>query len=181
VLGGSRLFWSADNWSDKRWMRDLFFTPNRPKIHKEGIDDRYDFIERFIVTHQQHYTDALQEIRSGKKRSCWSWYIIPTPPWIVDGEERGSFMNRKYALRTDDQAKAYLEFAYDGVNLRDNYLGILREIRDAVRRGVAFQYLLGYADAAKAKSSVEYFLRISKEMGDVELSELCWEVLELIE
>ena len=26
-----------------------------------------------------------------------------TPPWIVNGEERGSYTNRHYSIRTDEQ------------------------------------------------------------------------------
>lgn len=34
-------------------------------------------LRRFVDTHRQIYSSALNEIRSGKKRSHWMWYIFP--------------------------------------------------------------------------------------------------------
>lgn len=99
----------------------------KPKKDKHNLYDRY-------VRHQRGcYNEALREIKAGQKCSCWMWYVFafiqisflvtlryvfPTPPFIVNGIERGSFMNQEYSLRTDEQALAYLEFEADGVNLR---------------------------------------------------------------
>jgi hypothetical protein len=74
--------------------------------------DPHDFIRRFIETHEEHFDIALSEIKRGKKRSCWSWFILPVAPWIVNGIERGSFTNRRYALRTDEQAKEYENYLF---------------------------------------------------------------------
>merc|ERR1712038_780867 len=45
---------------------------------------------RFTRTQKTHYQQAYDEIEAGRKQSCWSWYILPTAPWIVNGIERGS-------------------------------------------------------------------------------------------
>ena len=74
-------------------------------------------LKRYVETHG-YYPGALREIQQGQKSSCWMWYIFPTPPWIVNGQERGSGTNAYYSLRTDEQAKAYLEWNRDGVNFR---------------------------------------------------------------
>ena len=34
-------------------------------------------LERFIKAQEEDYETALKEIRSGKKRSHWIWYIFP--------------------------------------------------------------------------------------------------------
>ena len=34
-------------------------------------------LERFIVAQEQAYARSLDEIRRGKKRSHWMWYIFP--------------------------------------------------------------------------------------------------------
>ena len=36
------------------------------------------------------------------------WFMIPTPPYLVDGIERGSARNRRFALRTDEEVREYL-------------------------------------------------------------------------
>ena len=49
---------------------------------------------------------------------------------VVNGEERGSYMNQQYCLRDhppnnlrgDDAARAYLTFKEDGVDLRRNLI-----------------------------------------------------------
>lgn len=34
-------------------------------------------LERFLIAQQTYYQTALQEIKSGKKRSHWMWFIFP--------------------------------------------------------------------------------------------------------
>ena len=36
----------------------------------------YD-LDRFLTAQSRDYTTALREIRSGRKRSHWIWYIFP--------------------------------------------------------------------------------------------------------
>ena len=36
------------------------------------------------------------------------WFMIPTPPYVVDGVERGSARNRRFALRSDEEVREYL-------------------------------------------------------------------------
>ncbi len=36
-----------------------------------------DHLERFKEAHQRDYATALAEIRSGRKKSHWMWYIFP--------------------------------------------------------------------------------------------------------
>jgi uncharacterized protein (DUF1810 family) len=43
-------------------------------------------LDRFVQAQEQDYQRALQEIRSGQKRSHWMWYIFPqlTPGIWID-------------------------------------------------------------------------------------------------
>ena len=34
-------------------------------------------LERFLIAQQTYYRIALQEIKSGQKRSHWMWFIFP--------------------------------------------------------------------------------------------------------
>ena len=72
---------------------------------------------RFVAKHGTYFSQAMAELRAGHKSSCWSWYLLPTPPFMKGGEEVGSPTNRTYALRTDAEAKAYLAFKHPTVSL----------------------------------------------------------------
>ena len=34
-------------------------------------------LEKFLIMHERDYNTALNEIKQGKKRSHWIWYILP--------------------------------------------------------------------------------------------------------
>eukprot|EP00808_Paulinella_micropora_P021479 g25924.t1 len=117
---------------------------------KEQEGDPHGLKDRFISKHKIYFSQALAEINAGRKTSHWSWYIFPTPPFIVDGIEHGSSMNRYYALRTDQQIKAYLKLpAVDGVNLRRNYIDIMTAVGQQVAAGISLLSLVGSLDEHK--------------------------------
>ena len=144
----------------------------------EETSDPHQLRSRFVKEQKNEFEGALREIQSGKKRSHWSWFVFPTPPFIVGGIERGSSMNRHYALRTDEQAKAYLRLGItEGVSLRDNYIAIMAAIGDQLDKGVTPLQLVGVLDLPKLKSSVEYFERVAGEEGDDAVRGACRRVL----
>ena len=77
------------------------------------MDDKYD-LERFVKEQRRIYSDAYEEVSSGKKRSHWMWYIFPQ---IVGLGMTAT--SRKYSIKSLDEAKAYYEHPYLGKNLRD--------------------------------------------------------------
>jgi uncharacterized protein (DUF1810 family) len=67
-----------------------------------GADDPHD-LRRFVQAQETDYEHALSEIRSGRKRSHWMWYIFPQ----VEG--LGNSANaRRYSIKSAAEAKAYL-------------------------------------------------------------------------
>jgi uncharacterized protein (DUF1810 family) len=64
--------------------------------------DPYD-LSRFIQAQERDYEQALSEIRSGRKRSHWMWYIFPQ----FDGLGVSS-TSRLYAIKSAAEAEAYL-------------------------------------------------------------------------
>jgi len=142
-------------------------------------DDPHN-LRRFSKEQSQSFDKALQEIRRGRKVSCWMWFVIPTPPYIVNGLEHGSSTNMKYSLRTDEESHSFLKFEADGVNLRNNYIDIITAVRDQLQCGTSAKHLMGPLDEPKLASSVRHFHRISDEIDDTELCELCAEVLLLL-
>merc|ERR1712232_554687 len=123
---------------------------------------------------------ALREIRAGKKASCWMWYMVPTPLFIVDGEVKGSRTNQRYALKNDAEAQAFLAFEADGVNLRNNYLAIMQAVVEHLKAGKSARALFGHLDDPKLRSSARLFERISRDGKDEELHVVMLEVLELL-
>src|SRR3954468_7570134 len=65
--------------------------------------DPYD-LGRFVRAQEDDYETALAEIRNGRKRSHWMWYIFPQ----FDGLGFSS-MSKRYAIKSLDEARAYLE------------------------------------------------------------------------
>ncbi|CAB9525402.1 expressed unknown protein [Seminavis robusta] len=142
--------------------------------------DPHEIEARFWEFHQQNFGIALREIRNGQKEGCWSWYFFPTPPYIVDGVERGSSMNRSMALRGDDAVHAFLTFQKDGVDLRRNYIAIATEMQTQLQRsGMTLLKLVGPLDDAKAISSFRLFEKVGAQRNDEELYVLCGDLLEL--
>lgn len=73
----------------------------------------YD-LQKFIIAHQRDYATALYEIRNGRKRSHWMWYIFPQ----IRGLGRSS-TSQYYAIDSLEEASAFLSDTYLGGNLRE--------------------------------------------------------------
>lgn len=105
------------------------------------------------------------------------WYVVPTPPHVVNGTEKGSMRNRKYAIRGDEELEAYLKFTADGQNLRSNYIDVMTALRDCLERGVMPFHPI---DLPKLHSSVRMFDKFSRERGDTELAVLLGQIIRLL-
>ena len=149
-------------------------------------DDPYHLQDRFVATHKVHFRQALAEIQAGRKTSHWSWFIFPTPPYLVNGREAGSPINRYYALRSDDQAMAFLRLpeTAGGVDLRQNYITIMRAVAEQLEQNphLTVRQLVGPADCSKLKSSLTYFAYISSVMDppDAEVHQVCHRALDAV-
>jgi uncharacterized protein (DUF1810 family) len=69
-------------------------------------------LQRFLRAQEHDYERALAEIRSGEKRTHWMWYIFPQ----IDGLASSS-TSRRYAIKSLDEARAYLSHAMLGPRL----------------------------------------------------------------
>jgi uncharacterized protein (DUF1810 family) len=70
-------------------------------------------LERFVKAQQGVYETALAELRAGRKRSHWMWFIFPQVAGLGQSE-----MARRYAIRSSDEAAAYLAHPVLGERLR---------------------------------------------------------------
>jgi uncharacterized protein (DUF1810 family) len=115
------------------------------------MDDPYD-LQRFVVAQQSHYAAAREELRQGRKRSHWMWFIFP--------QIRGlgfSAMAQKYAIASRDEAKAYLAHEVLGPRLRE-----CTQLVNAVEGRSALQ-ILGSPDDVKFRSSMTLFLNATPD------------------
>lgn len=138
-------------------------------------------IERFAEAQKENGTfhRALGEIQSGRKSSCWMWFVIPSPPYVKNNVERGSSMNRKYAIRSDEEALAFLKYESEGVDLRQNYFSILSAVLEHLKTGKAARSVIGGFDEPKLESSVAFFERITRD-SDPELNEVLVQMAKLM-
>jgi len=72
-----------------------------------------DDLQRFIAAQEGVYEQALEEVRQGRKRSHWMWFIFPQLYGLGM-----SAMSQRYAIRSLDEARAYLAHSVLGERLR---------------------------------------------------------------
>lgn len=77
------------------------------------MSDHYD-LQRFVTAQAPVYQDVLAELRAGRKRTHWMWFIFPQ----IAGLGRSS-MARQYALGSEAEARAYLAHPLLGSRLRE--------------------------------------------------------------
>lgn len=73
--------------------------------------DKYD-LQRFVDAQANSYTQVLRELRAGKKRSHWMWFIFPQ----FDGLGFSATAHH-YAIKNLDEARAYLQHPVLGARL----------------------------------------------------------------
>ena len=112
-------------------------------------DDPHD-LGRFVQAQEADYEQALAEIRSGRKRSHWMWYIFPQLAGLGF-----SAMSTRYAIKTLAEARAYLSHPVLGprlVTCAEAALGV---------EGRAASEIFGPIDEMKLRSCATLFARVS--------------------
>jgi uncharacterized protein (DUF1810 family) len=108
-------------------------------------EDPYKLI-RFVRAQEPDYDQALAEIKSGRKRTHWMWYIFPQ----IDGLAFSS-TSKFYAIKSIDEARAYLDHPVLGPRLLECAEAVLQiEGRSAAE-------IFGSPDDLKLKSCATLF------------------------
>ena len=111
--------------------------------------DPYD-LARFVRAQEPDYDQALSEIRGGRKRSHWMWYIFPQ----FDGLGVSS-TSRQYAIKSVAEAEAYLRHSVLGPRLLESVQAVLGvEGRSALE-------VFGSPDDMKLRSCATLFACVS--------------------
>lgn len=108
-------------------------------------DDPFDLC-RFVEAQADSLATALAELRAGRKRSHWIWYVFPQIAGLGS-----SPMARRYAIASLDEARAYLAHPVLGPRLRECTQAAL-----AGATGSAHD-LFGSPDDLKFRSSMTLF------------------------
>ncbi|MDQ0475188.1 DUF1810 domain-containing protein [Labrys wisconsinensis] len=111
-------------------------------------DDPFD-LERFVTAQVGSYDTALQELRAGRKRSHWMWFVFP--------QLRGlglSATARFYGIGSLAEARAYREHPVLGPRLVATTQAMLQH------RGFSAHAILGSPDDLKFRSSMTLFARL---------------------
>jgi uncharacterized protein (DUF1810 family) len=113
------------------------------------MSDPFD-LERFVAAQDQGgtYDGAVAELRAGRKRSHWMWFIFPQIAGLGQ-----SPISRRFAISSLAEAKAYLAHPTLGPRLAE-CAGIVRDLR-----GHTAEDIFGDIDAMKLRSSMTLFAR----------------------
>jgi uncharacterized protein (DUF1810 family) len=106
-------------------------------------------LSRFVRAQDGIYGQALSEIRRGRKRTHWMWFIFPQ----LDGLGSSS-MARLYAIKSAEEARAYLAHPVLGPRLRECAEAVL-----AV--DTAASDIFGFPDDLKLRSCATLFGAVS--------------------
>jgi len=112
-------------------------------------------LERFVSAQRDVIDDALAELRAGRKRTHWMWFVFPQIAGLG-----ASDMARRYAIRNAAEARAYLAHPVLGARLI-----ACCEAALAVDRGSAHE-IFGSPDDLKLRSCVTLFAHVS-EAGSI--------------
>ncbi|MBX7455123.1 DUF1810 domain-containing protein [Mycolicibacterium sp. 3033] len=109
--------------------------------------DTFD-LARFTTAQTGTYETALAELRAGRKRSHWIWFVFPQ----MRGLGRSATAYR-FGLTSLQEAAAYLAHPVLGPRLQECVAALLTH-RDRPARDI-----LGYPDDLKVRSSMTLFAR----------------------
>jgi uncharacterized protein (DUF1810 family) len=118
----------------------------QPGDHNEPADP-FD-LRRFVRAQEDVYDAALAELRGGRKRTHWMWFIFPQ----IDGLGHSS-TSQYYAIKSIEEARRYLDHPILGARLRECAETVL-----AIEGRTAGQ-IFGYPDDRKLRSSMTLFAR----------------------
>jgi len=117
-------------------------------------DDPFN-LQRFVDAQEDAaiYARALAELRAGRKQSHWIWFVFPQIAGLG-----ASPMSQAYAIRSLEEARAYLDHPLLGPRLRESAEALL-----AAAPGASAEAILGGIDAIKVRSSMTLFTRAASE------------------
>jgi uncharacterized protein (DUF1810 family) len=115
------------------------------------MTDLYN-LQRFVNAQNEVYERVRSELRDGRKRSHWMWFIFPQ----IRGLGR-SQMAEAFAIASKDEAAAYVNHSVLGPRLRE-CTQLVTEVE-----GRTLEEILGYPDNLKFRSSMTLFAQAAAD------------------
>ncbi|MGB8209525.1 MAG: DUF1810 domain-containing protein, partial [Mycobacterium sp.] len=117
----------------------------------ESASDPFD-LQRFVDAQARVYPTVLGELRVGRKRSHWIWFIFPQFAGLGSSPTAA-----RYAISSLDEARAYLRHELLGPRLHE-----CTQLVNAVQ-GRSIGEIFGSPDDLKVRSSMTLFARATQD------------------
>ena len=117
------------------------------------MSDRFG-LERFVEAQEGVYEQACAELRAGRKRSHWMWFVFPQIRGLGSSPTAVRF-----AISGMEEARAYLEHPMLGPRLRECTAIVVGV------EGRSVEEIFGYPDDLKFHSSMTLFAKAGEEAG----------------
>ena len=117
-------------------------------------DDPYD-LQRFVDAQKGVYESVINELRAGRKRSHWIWFVFPQIQGLGSSPTAVRF-----EIASADEARAYLAHELLGPRLRE-CARLVSQID-----GRSIEEIFGWPDYLKVRSSMTLFARSTDDNGD---------------
>lgn len=114
-----------------------------------NLNDPFD-LQRFVAAQEKNYAVALSELKNGRKRSHWMWYVFPQ----LDGLGH-SPTTRFYAIKSREEARRYLGHPVLGARLKECAEAVLS------LEGASLAEIFGHPDDRKLQSSMTLFALVA--------------------
>jgi uncharacterized protein (DUF1810 family) len=109
-------------------------------------------LDRFVDAQDGVHDEALAELRAGRKRTHWMWFVFPQLAGLGSSPTA-----RRYALGSLAEARAYLAHPVLGPRL----IAAAEAVLTVPDRSAA--EILGYPDDLKLRSSMTLFARAADD------------------
>jgi uncharacterized protein (DUF1810 family) len=116
--------------------------------------DRFD-LKRFVEAQARVYPSVVEELRSGRKRSHWMWFIFPQLRGLGS-----SPMAARFGISSLEEAREYLRHDVLGPRLRE----CTRLVNQVQGRSIS--EIFGSPDDLKLCSSMTLFARATDDNQD---------------
>ena len=101
------------------------------------MDDPYN-LKRFVNAQAAVFEQACSELRAGRKRSHWMWFVFPQIAGLGRSETA-----RTFAIASMEEARAYLAHPVLGPRLRDQSIPTSRDASPYAKRLVCIRIPTG--------------------------------------
>ncbi len=111
----------------------------------KASSDPFD-LGRFLAAQEGAYERALGELKGGRKKSHWMWYIFPQ----IEGLGTSAY-SRNYSIKSLGEARSYLSHPILGPRLRECCEALMQ------LQGLSASAVFGFPDDVKLNSSMTLF------------------------